>query len=34
MIQAIAQEMYDKLEQTVREYNPAADFKQIRAAFA
>ena len=33
MIQAIAQEMYDKLEQTVREYNPAADFKQIRAAF-
>jgi len=27
------QEQYDLLEKTIRSYNPAADFKQIRAAF-
>ena len=26
-------EQYEQLEQTIREYNPSADFKQIRAAF-
>ena len=26
-------EQYEKLERTVREYNPSADFAQIRAAF-
>ena len=33
MIRAKAQLMYEKLERTVREYNPGADFKQIRAAY-
>ena len=28
------QEQYENLEKTVRGYNPAADFDQIRAAFA
>ena len=27
------EQMYEKLEQTVREYNPSADFQQIRAAY-
>ena len=27
------QEQYDNLEKTIRAYNPAADFAQIRAAF-
>ena len=27
------QEQYENLEKTVRGYNPAADFDQIRAAF-
>ena len=26
-------EMYDRLEQTIRSYNPGANFAQIRAAF-
>ncbi|MGM9662732.1 MAG: RelA/SpoT family protein [Oscillospiraceae bacterium] len=32
-VQEKVQQQYEKLEQTVRQYNPAADFAQIRAAF-
>ena len=33
MNETLPQQMYEKLERTVREYNPSADFEQIRAAY-